>query len=154
LNIAGDRQRQNLPGNLQNLPLVYPITLDTPRATVTPSDWAQKQDFNVATGFVTPVWADAKLIVDGGVRRKFQQSNFYNYFPAPPFVFDPNSLAPGNYTDTVMTTSSFTPRLELSHGAFGLPSQLLTGVDFYNTQYNSDRPAAPGQPPIHHYDIR
>ena len=40
LNIIADSQRQNLPGTLQNLPLVYPITLDTPRASVTPFDWA------------------------------------------------------------------------------------------------------------------
>src|SRR5262245_33616529 len=39
VNIVADNQRQNLPGGLQNLPLVYPITLDNPRASVTPFDW-------------------------------------------------------------------------------------------------------------------
>src|SRR5665811_2229171 len=47
LNIAADSQRQNLPGGLPNLPMVFPITLDNPRASVTPFDWAHKQDFNL-----------------------------------------------------------------------------------------------------------
>lgn len=149
-----DRQRQNLPGNLPNLPLVYPITLDNPRASVFPSDWGHKQDVNLTAGFSKSLWAGAELTMDGGVRRKFQQSQFYNYFPAPFFAFDPNSTAPGNYVDTVMTTSSLTPRLNIAHHAFGVPSQLLTGIDFYNTQYGSDRSQSPGMPTIHHYDIR
>lgn len=149
-----DRQRQNLPGNLPNRPLVYPITLDTPRASVFPSDWGHKQDVNLTAGFTKSLWAGAELTMDGGVRRKFQQSQFYNYFPAPTFAFDPNSTAPANYVDTVMTTASLTPRLNIAHRLFGIPGQLLTGVDFYNTQYNSDRSQAPGMPTIHHYDIR
>jgi iron complex outermembrane receptor protein len=54
----------------------------------------------------------------------------------------------------VMTTSSVTPRLDVSHRLFGLSNRLLTGVDIYNTQYNSDRPTAPGLVPVHSYDIQ
>ena len=134
LNIIGDSQRQNLPGTLQNLPLVYPITLDTPRASVTPFDWAHKQDFGVTAGFTRTLGSGADLIVDGGVRRKFQQGQFFNYFNNPFFSFDPSTAGPANYVNTVMTTSSVTPRIDMRHQLFGVPNRLLTGIDFYNTQ--------------------
>jgi len=154
LNILGDSQRQNLPGTLQNLPLVYPITLDSPRASVTPFDWAHKQDFGVTAGFTRTLGSGADLIVDGGVRRKFQQGQFFNYFNNPFFSFDPSTAAPANYVNTVMTTSSVTPRIDMRHQLFGVPNRLLTGIDFYNTQYDSDRPQAEGLPDIHRYSIR
>lgn len=154
LNIAADTQRQNLPAGLPNLPLVYPITLDNPRASVTPFDWAHKQDFSITTGFTRSLGRDAELIVDGGVRRKYQQSLFYNYFNNASFSFDPSTAVPQNYVDTVMTTSSLTPRLDAHHQLFGVPNHLLTGIDFYNTQYESDRPMAPGGIDIHRYSIQ
>jgi iron complex outermembrane receptor protein len=154
LNIIGDSQRQNLPGTLQNLPLVYPITLDSPRASVTPFDWAHKQDFGVTAGFTRTLGSGADLIVDGGVRRKFQQGQFFNYFNNPFFSFDPSTAGPANYVNTVMTTSSVTPRIDMRHQLFGVPNRLLTGIDFYNTQYDSDRPQAEGLPDIHRYSIR
>lgn len=154
ITLSLDRQRQNLPGNLPNLPLVYPITLETPRASVYPSDWGHKQDVNLTAGFSKSLWAGAELTMDGGVRRKLQQSQFYDYFPAPLFTFNPNSTAPSNYNDTDMVTASLTPRLNIAHNLFGVPGQLLTGIDFYNTRYESDRSQSPGLPAIHHYNIR
>lgn len=154
LNATVDRQRQNLPGTLPNLPLVFPITLDDPRAATTPRDWGNKQDFSITTGFTMPVWSGADLIVDGGVRRKFQQSEFYDYFPAPSFTYNPSAGGPMNYVNTGMTTTSLTPRLDITHNLFGRPGKLLTGIDFYNTQYDSDRYQFQGGQPIHHYNIR
>jgi iron complex outermembrane receptor protein len=95
-----------------------------------------------------------ELIVDGGLRRKFQQAQFFNYFDPVTFLYNINAASPMNYVDTVMTTPSFTPRLDVAHQLFGVPNKLLTGIDFYNTQYNSDRPTAPGLVPVHSYDIR
>ncbi len=154
LNVAADRQRQNLPGNLYNFASFYPTTLSTPRASVFPFDWAHKQDFNLTTGVTMPVWSGAELIVDGGIRRKFPQAQFFNYFPAPAFTFDPNSQAPASYLNTGMTTLSLTPRLDVSHRVFGVPGQLLTGFDLYDTTYESDRYASPGAQSFHHYSIR
>jgi len=154
LNTMLDRQRQNLPGTLPNLPLVFPMTLDDPRAASTPRDWGKKQNFSITTGFTVPVWTGADLIVDGGVRRKFQQSEFYDYFPAPSFTYDPSTGGPMNYVNTGMTTSSLTPRLDIAHNLFGAPGKLLTGIDLYDTQYDSDRYPYDGAQPIHHYNIR
>ncbi len=48
LTVSGDRQRQDLPGALPNLPsnapFANPIGLDNPRGSDTPLDWATKQD--------------------------------------------------------------------------------------------------------------
>lgn len=154
LTLALDRQRQNLPGDLPNRTLVYPVTLDNSRASVFPHDWGHKQDFNLTAGVTKSLWAGAELTIDGGIRRKFQQSQFFNYFPAPSFNFDPNSTESSNYINTGMTTTSLTPRLVMAHNAFGVPNELKTGVDLYNTQYDSDRSQAPGTPTIHHYNIR
>ncbi len=154
-NAAFDRQRQNLPGSLPNQPRVFPITLDNTRAATTPRDWGNKQGFNLTSGFTVPVWAGAELIVDGGVRRKFQQSQFYDYFPAASgFAYSASLGGPQNYVNTGMTTTSLTPRLDVAHNLFGMPGRLLTGVDFYTTQYDSDRYQFQGGQAIHHYDIR
>jgi len=152
--VAGDRQFQGLPAGLNNLPGALPYTLDTPWQSNTPLDWGKKQAINFATGFNATLTPDVELIVDGGLRRKFQQAQFFNYFDPVTFLYNINAASPMNYVDTVMTTSSFTPRLDVAHQLFGVPNKLLTGIDFYNTQYNSDRPTAPGLVPVHSYNIR
>jgi iron complex outermembrane receptor protein len=155
LNIAADNQEQGLPGGLFNFNPIFPFTLATPRESITPFDIGDKQGINFTGGVVVPLAAGADLTVDGGVRRKFQQAQFFNYFQSVfPFAFDPASATPANYVDTVMTTTSLTPRLDLAHGAFGVPNRLLTGVDIYDTKYDSDRSQSPRTPVIHRYDIR
>jgi iron complex outermembrane receptor protein len=152
-NFIGGRQALGLPAGLPNSSAFLPFTLATPRETNTPLDNAAQQAFNVTSGFSAPIANGADLIVDGGIRRKFQQSTFYNYFNNPSFVFDTATAVPSNFVNTGMTTASFTPRLDAKHELFGLPGHLLTGVDIYNTQYDSDRYQAPGTAIIHHYDI-
>ncbi|MGI8526546.1 MAG: TonB-dependent receptor [Pseudolabrys sp.] len=154
LNLAGDTQIQGLPGGLNNLPGNYPFTLDMPRQSITPLDWGKKQGINFTTGLNATLTPGVQLIIDGGVRRKYQQATFYNYFDPATFLYNLSAAAPMNYVDTVLTTTSLTPRLDLSHQLFGVPNRLLTGIDFYNTQYSSDRPAARGLVPVHSYDIR
>jgi iron complex outermembrane receptor protein len=152
--VAGDRQFQGLPAGLNNLPGSLPYTLETPWQSNTPLDWGKKQGINFTTGFNATLSPGVELIVDGGVRRKFQQAQFFNYFDPVTFLYNVNAATPMNYVDTVMTTSSVTPRLDISHQLFAVPNRLFTGIDFYNTQYDSDRPTAPGLVPIHSYDIR
>jgi iron complex outermembrane recepter protein len=153
-NVDTDNQHQGFPAGLPNEPLVYPITLDDPRNSVTPFDWGSKKDFNVTAGVTDTFAPDADFILDGGVRRKFQRSEFFNYFNTPTFTFDPSSAVPSNYINTGMTTSSLTPRLDVTRQLFGRKDHLLTGVDLYNTDYASDRYQAPGlTTPIHRYDI-
>ena len=154
LTVAGDRQSQGLPGGLNNIPGNYPYTLDTPWQSITPLDWGDKQGINVTGGFNATLGNGVDLIVDGGVRRKFQQAQFFNYLDPVTFIYNIAAASPMNYVDTVMTTTSLTPRLDVTLPLLGLPNRLLTGIDVYNTQYNSDRPTQPGMAPVHSYDIR
>jgi iron complex outermembrane recepter protein len=154
VNAGIDGQHQGFPGALPNWPLIYPITLADPRASVTPFDWGSKKDFNITAGITRTVSPGVDLIVDAGVRRKFQRSEFFNYFNGPGFTFDTMSATPSNYINTGMTTTSLTPRLSATHQLFGVPNRLLTGIDLYKTQYGSDRYQAPGTIPIHEYNIR
>jgi iron complex outermembrane receptor protein len=156
LTIGGDSQRQDLPAGLPNIPSVFvgPYTLANPQQSNTPLDWANKQDINITAGFTNTMGSGADLIVDGGVRRKYQHSLFYNYNNTLFGTYDLASAIPGSYADTVMTTASLTPRLDVSNSLFGVPNHLLTGVDIYNTQYDSDRSDQPGDVPIHDYNIR
>ena len=50
---------------------------------------------------------------------------------------------PRNYVDTVHDDVVVDAAPRESHQLFGLPNRLLTGIDIYNTQYNSDRPTSP-----------
>ena len=152
--VAGDRQFQGLPAGLNNLPGNFPFTLETPWQSNTPLDWGKKQAINFATGFNATLSPGVELIVDGSVRRKFQQAQFFSYLDPNTFLYNLSAASPMNYVGTAMTTSSVTPRLDVSHQLFGLPNRLLTGIDFYNTQYNSDRPTAPGLVPVHSYDSK
>jgi len=152
--VAGDRQAQGLPSGLNNLPGNYPFTFETPWGSNAPLDWGNKQAINFATGFNATLSPGVELIVDGSVRRKFQQAQFFNYLDPNTFRYNLSAASPMNYVSTVMTTSSVTPRLDVSQPLFGFPNRLLTGIDFYNTQYNSDRPTAPGLVPVHSYDIQ
>ena len=158
LRIAADRQSQGFPAGLNNLPSILPYTLDTPWQSNTPLDWGNKQGVNVTGGVTATLAPGTEMILDGGVRRKFQQAQFFNYFLFDPVTFATTYTVAGatsmNNVDTVMTTSSFTPRFDVHHNLFGAPGRLLTGVDIYNTQYNSDRPTEPGLVPVHSYDIR
>jgi len=156
LNISGGNQRQGLSGPLPNAPSAFvPYWLNTPQQSNTPLDWAKQQTTNVTGGVNAMLGDGVELIVDGGVRRKFQQATFYNYYePFPPFAYNVSAATPMNYVDTVLTTSSLTPRLDVKHSLFGIANHLLTGIDFYDSQYSSDRPTAYGLPPVHSYDIR
>lgn len=153
-NVAGDRQHQGLAGGLNNLPGNYPYTLSTPWQSITPLDWGNKQGINFSSGITATLAPGVDLTVDGGLRRKFQQAQFYSYLDPNTFLYSLPAATPMNYVNTVMTTTSLTPRLDVSHRLFGVQNRLLTGIDIYNTQYNSDRPTSPAAIPVHTYDIR
>ena len=59
-----------------------------------------------------------------------------------------------NYVDSHLQTWSITPRLSIKNVIFGMPSAILTGVDYYDATYNSDRPLFKGAAPIHVYDLQ
>jgi iron complex outermembrane receptor protein len=146
LTLSGDNQNLGFPGGRLVDPSIGLNQLVTNRAgTNTPFDYGDKQGANATAGVTTTLWNGAELIVDGGVRNKKQQAGFFGATPGPSFS--------SNYVDTTLQTWSLTPRLSIKNLVFGVPSTVLTGVDYYDATYHSNRSEFNGFSPIHVYDL-
>jgi len=140
-NVSGDNQHLGFPGGRLVDPSIGVNQLVTARSgTDTPLDYGNQQGVNATAGFTKMLANGVELIVDGGVRDKKQQSEFF--FAGVPYA----------YVDTHMQTWSLTPRLSIKNPVFGLPSAILTGIDYYDATYHSSRPEAQGAPPLDVYD--
>ena len=140
-NVSGDNQHLGFPGGRLVDPSIGVNQLVTARSgTDTPLDYGNQQGANATAGFTKVLANGVELIVDGGVRDKKQQSEFFS------------AGVPYAYVDTHMQTWSLTPRLSIKNPVFGLPSAILTGIDYYDATYHSNRPDAQGAPPIDVYD--
>jgi iron complex outermembrane recepter protein len=144
LTLSGDDQKLGFPGGRLVDPSIGVNELATNRrGTSTPFDYGNQQGANATAGFTKTLMNGVDLIVDGGVRDKKQQAGFFGALPTIPF----------NYVDAHLQTWSITPRLSIKNLMFGLPSTILTGIDYYDAIYHSDRPEFKGAPPIHVYDL-
>jgi iron complex outermembrane receptor protein len=146
LTLSGDDQKLGLPGGRFVDPSIGLNELATDRrGTSTPFDYANKQGANATAGFTKTLWNGADLIVDGGVRNKKQQSGFFGSTPVPSFS--------STYVDANLQTWSITPRLSIKNPMFGIPSSILTGIDYYDATYHQNRGAFQGLAPWHMYDL-
>jgi len=144
LTLTGDDQKLGFPGGRTVDPSIGLNQLVTNRrGTNTPFDYGNQQGANATAGFTKTLMNGVDLIVDGGVRDKKQQAGFFGLLPTIPF----------NYVDSHLQTWSITPRLSIKNVMFGMPSTILTGVDYYDATYHSERPVAKGMIPIHTYDL-
>ena len=143
LNLSADSQNLGLPGG--RLVTLMTSQLETDRrGAATPFDYGKKNGVNVTAGVTRTVTQGTELIVDGGVRYKKQESAFFSTFGSD---FDAA-------LDTALTTYSVTPRIVSAHNLFGAPGKLIAGLDYYNSDYNSDRMLHSGDQPNHRYDLR
>ncbi|WBU29885.1 TonB-dependent receptor [Rhodopseudomonas palustris] len=146
VNISGDNQRLGLPGSRTVDPSIGLNQLQTDRrGTNTPFDYADKQGTNITAGFTKSLWDGAELFVDGGLRDKRQQAAYFGNVPLSPFS--------ASSFDAHLQTWSITPRLSIKNAFFGLPSKILTGLDYYDATYDSDRGQYRGTPPVHVYNL-
>jgi iron complex outermembrane receptor protein len=148
--VTGDNQRLGLPGSRSNhytpdFGTTYINQLGDLRGTSTPFDYANKQGVSATTGFTKSFSNSVDLIVDGGVRSKKQQAGFLGD-PASPFPSP-------SYVDSDLLTWSLTPRLNIRSTSFGMPSTILTGVDYYDANYKSSRSDLINDPPNHVYNL-
>lgn len=144
LNLSGDNQHLQFPGPRTVDPSIGLNELVTDRkGTDTPFDFGNKQDANITTGFTRTLWNGAELIVDGGYRNKRTQADFLD--GTDPFFF--------SFVDATLQTWSLTPRLSIKNSIFGMPSTILTGVDYYNYGYVQEHRNVAGGIPIHVYDL-
>jgi iron complex outermembrane recepter protein len=141
LTLSGDDQKLGFPGGRIVDPSIGVNELVTNRqGAATPFDYGNKQGANATAGFTKTLLNGVDLIVDGGVRDKKTQAAFFNAFG-------------DSYVDSHLQTWSITPRLSIKNVIFGLPSSILTGIDYYDATYHSERPTDKGLPPIHTYDL-
>jgi iron complex outermembrane receptor protein len=144
LNLSADDQRLGFPGGRFVDPSATPplneLVTDR-RGTSTPRDYGDKQGVNLTAGFTKSLWDGAELIVDGGVRNKKQQAGFFTLYNE-------------SYVDTTLTAWSITPRLRITNAMFGLPSTILTGIDYYDSTYDSNRSMFKETAPIHVYNLK
>jgi iron complex outermembrane receptor protein len=144
--ISGDDQRLGLPGPRTVDPSIGLNQLATARrAAATPFDFADKQGASLTAGFTKSLWNGIDLIVDGGVRDKKQQAQFLGTLPLSPFA--------ASAVDSELLTWSITPRLSITTPFLGLRSKILTGIDYYDATYDSNRSQTLGSAPIHVYNL-
>jgi iron complex outermembrane receptor protein len=150
LTVTGDDQKLGFPGGRIVDPSIGVNELVTDRrGAATPFDYGNQQGASATAGFTKTLWNGAELIVDGGVRDKKTQSGFFGAVPfASPFISF-NST----YNDAALQTWSITPRLSVKNAIFGVPSEILTGIDYYDATFHQERGAFKGVPPIHTYDL-
>jgi iron complex outermembrane receptor protein len=145
-NVSGDNQHLGLPGGRLVDPATGVNELVTARSgTDTPLDYGNQQGANATAGFTKTLWNGGELIVDGGVRDKKQQAGFFGSLPLEDFN--------ASYVDTRLETWSLTPRLSIKNPTFGLPSTILTGIDYYDATYHSNRSQLQSSPPLDVYDL-
>ncbi len=142
-NVIADDQKLGLPGGrLVDLSAgINQLVTDRTGAT-TPNDFANKQGQNYTLGVTRMLAPGAELIVDGSLRRKQQQAE----------LFFAGSAFNGVNTDT--TVASVTPRLKIETDVGGMPAKLLAGIDYYHTDYSSDRGQDLNSAPYHVYDLK
>lgn len=146
LTLSGDEQRLGLPGGRLVDPSIGVNQLATDRrGAATPFDYANQQGASLTSGFTKSLGNGVELIVDGGVRSKRQQSGFFGTTPSPSFA--------STFVDANLLTWSITPRVSVKDVIFGMPSSLLSGVDYYDATFHQNRSAFQGFAPYHMYDL-
>ncbi|WP_454624314.1 TonB-dependent receptor [Bradyrhizobium cenepequi] len=146
LTVTGDDQKLGFPGGRLVDPSIGVNELVTNRkGTSTPFDYGNMQGASATAGFTKTLLNGVDLIVDGGYRQKDTQSGF---FGASPLI-----SAASTYNDAALQTWSITPRLSVKNSIFGIPSSILTGIDYYDATFHQQRGAFQGVPPIHTYDL-
>ena len=127
LKLGADDQKLRLPGARRVDPGAGIDQLNNDRrGTATPNDYSNQNGNSLTAGYSRFLSADRELIVDAGYRRKNQKAFFDDYAFGGAFA---------NYIDTNLATGSFTPRLKTHHALFDQPGTVITGVDYYYSQY-------------------
>lgn len=131
LKLDGFDQDLDLPGARNVNPALGIDQLKNDRrGSNTPDDYADQKGYNINPG-LTHYWDNGtEAVIDFGYRKKNQKAFFGDY--------DFGGLF-SNYLDSDLKTWSFTPRVIMPHRLFGKQSQTIAGLDYYNSDYDSDR---------------
>lgn len=141
-NIVGDDQHLGLPGaRLVDLSAGINELVTDRRGATTPNAFADKAGESLTLGVSRNIGDSIELILDGNLRRK-NQTAFSTLFG-----FDTSDIRE-------LTTASITPRANIDTRIFGLPSKIITGIDYYNSALEVRRSQALTDAPFHIYNLR
>ena len=144
--LSADDQKLGFPGGRFVDPSIGLNELATNRrGTGTPFDYGNQQGASATAGFTKTLLNGIDIILDGGVRDKKQQLGFFGTNPGSSFA--------STYVDAGLLTWSITPRLSVKTPILGMPSSILTGIDYYDATFRQDRGAFKGLAPFHIYDL-
>jgi iron complex outermembrane receptor protein len=142
-----DDQDLGLPGARRVDPATGVDQLrDDRKGTNTPNDYADQRGYNTTLGY-THLWENgAEAVIDAGYRENNQKAFFDDYDFGGAFA---------NYLDSELKTWSFTPRLVIPHELFTARVRTTTGLDYYDSRYDSDRSLNPDtrNQPIHRIGV-
>jgi iron complex outermembrane receptor protein len=146
LKLSGYEQDLDLPGERKVNPGTGINELKTDRrGTNTPRDYADQDGYLINPGYIH-YWQDGtEAVFDFSYRHKNQQAFFDDYLFGGFFA---------SYLDTDLDTWSFTPRFSKPHHLLGRQTTTTAGIDYYNSDYHSDRSLNPAtnSAPIHKLD--
>ena len=146
LKLSGYEQDLELPGERKVNPGTGINELKTDRrGTNTPRDYGDQDGYLINPGY-THYWEDGtEAVFDFSYRHKNQQAFFDDYLFGGFFA---------SYLDTDLDTWSFTPRFSKPHRLLGRQTTTTAGIDYYNSDYHSDRSLNPATDsvPIHKLD--
>lgn len=103
---------------------------DDRKGSSTPNDFADQRGYSLATGYTYYRDNGTEAILDIGYRSKNQKAFFDDYSFGGAFA---------DYLDSDLETWSATPRIILPQIIAGRPARTTAGVDYYDSDYDSDR---------------
>ncbi|MDP2411065.1 MAG: TonB-dependent receptor [Pseudolabrys sp.] len=151
-NIAADHLDQHLPGprTIADGPFVGNVNefRTNPRGTNYPLDKFSRDNIAVRGGFTRSLWDGIELTLDGSLRRK--DTTFATFNPIGGFL---PANTPSAFNETTLSAASITPRVNFDRSWGDWRVSGIAGVDFYKTNYQSNRALFQGAAPNHVYDF-
>jgi len=142
IKVGGDFQSLGLPGaRLIDRSDGTDEFVSTPNQATTPFDKALQNGLRLSLGLTRELSNGTDFIVDGGLRKKDQDS----------FINDNTGGGFNQTIDTELTTWSLTPRANLEWLLDGQDHQSAVGLDLYYADYDSDRSRNRNEAPVHRY---
>ena len=143
VNIGADDQTLGTPGARKvTLTSTQLEPEDVRREATVPNDFTAQSGISVTFGGSRQISDSVEAVLDLGYRIKDTEARTVSSF----------GTQFNSYIDTELSTWSLTPRLNLDFEAFDRASTATVGVDYYYSDYNSDRQLNPDGAAYHRYD--
>ncbi|MDX9862700.1 MAG: TonB-dependent receptor, partial [Rhodospirillales bacterium] len=143
VNLGVDDQRLGTPGARRvTLTSTQLEPESVRRQATTPNDYTRQNGIALTIGGMRQIAKNVEAVLDAGFRIKDTEARTVSS-SGPQF---------DSYVDTELATFSLTPRLNIDADPWQRPIEATVGIDYYYSDYNSDRQLRPGGAAYHRYD--